>query len=144
MATLRLRLKRINLDQNGLTGPGSPVNAAVERAGKAAVKAVQEATPVRSGRLQDSWEYRIRQTPNFLFADIFVGQRAAGVGTPPNQYVRFVVYGTTGPIVSTTPGKNLKILGLGAPIYRGSVAGQEPNPFPARALKSIRKQNFEE
>lgn len=141
---LRLRLKRVNVDRAQLVAPGNPVYRAVERAGAAALAAVQEATPVRSGDLKEAWIVRLVQTPTRVLAEIVVSPSAPYSGTtPPAQYVRYVVFGTNGPIRSSS-GKQLKILNQGGGVtFRDEVAGQAANDFPARALRTIRKQSFE-
>lgn len=146
-ATLRLKLRNLNVNVDNLTEPGGLVYKAVERAGKAAVVAVQAETPVRSGALRDAWDFRIRTTPQgVVLAEIYVkgaqGRVAPGTPAEPSQYVRFVVFGTAGPIKSTRPGGVMKLGDSG--VFREQVRGQQANPFPQRVLRRIRKQDFEE
>lgn len=146
-ARLRLQLRNLSVDVNNLTEPGGLVYRAVERAGEAAVDAVKEATPVRSGALRDAWAYRVRTTPSgVVLAEIYVqgpqGRVAPGEEAAPSQYVRFVTFGTSGPIQSTRRGGAMRLKDDGT--FRFEVSGQAPNDFAARAVRTIRKQDFEE
>lgn len=147
MATrLRLSLRRLSVDVNNLTNPPSGlVYQAVERASKAAVAEVQANTPVRSGALRDAWTYRIRTTPTMVVGEIYVqgpqGRVAPGEKAAPSQYVRFVTFGTSGPIKSTRKDGVMRLSDDGS--YRLEVSGQQANDFAARAVKRIRKQDFE-
>ena len=146
---LRLKLRNLRVDVDNLTQPGGAVYKAVQRGGQAAVAAVQAETPVRSGALRDAWDYRIRTTPQgVVLAEIFVqgpqGRVGPGETAAPSQYVRFVVFGTNGPIRSTRSKGVLKIMDGRGPVFHDEVAGQAANPFPQRALRRIRKQDFEE
>ena len=146
---LRLSLRKVKVDVDNLTDPPSGlVYQAVSRAGQAAVDAVKDETPVRSGALRDAWAYRVRTTPSgVVLAEIYVkgpqGRVSAGEKAAPSQYIRFVTFGTSGPIKSTRPGGVMKISSGGAVIFRDQVAGQSANDFAAKAVKRIRKQDFE-
>jgi hypothetical protein len=141
---LRLRLRRVNIDNAVLVEKGGPVYAATERAAEAAVKLAKQEAPKRSGELADSLEYRLVQTPTRVVADIGAGPGIGQNGASFVDVLRWVTFGTTGPIVSTTLGKSMVLRNtLGSPLYRASVEGQEPNPFILRAVRRIRKSDFE-
>lgn len=140
---LRLRLRRVNLDTTVLMQPGGAVYEATKRAAEEAVKLAKQEAPKRTGGLADSIEYRIVSTPTKVIADIGAGRGVGANGTPYLDVMRYVTFGTTGPIRSTTPGKKMRLQGGGAVIYRDEVAGQAANPFLITAVRQIRRQSFE-
>lgn len=142
--SLRLRLRRVNLDTTVLMEPGGAVYEATKRAAEEAVKLAKQEAPKRSGDLAESIEYRIVRTPTKVVADIGAGPGSGSSGTPYLDQMRYVTFGTSGPIRSTTPGKNMSIQLLGGGvIFRKKVDGQSPNPFMQRAIRQIRRQSFE-
>lgn len=140
----RMRVKRVSLPPGNLLDPSSPVYKATEAAAQRAVEiAKQEAPKGRSGRLEDSIEYRIVKTPTRVIADIGPGLGSYGVGTPPAEYAKYVIFGTKGPIKSTTDKKKMKLFVAGGPLFRMYVAGQDPNPFLQRALNKVRAEDWQ-
>lgn len=139
-ARIRVRLNRVNLDREQLNGPDSPVYAATERAAQAAVELAKSEAPKRSGRLADSLEYRIVSTPRGPVADIGPGRGTSGVGTPPQEYAKYVIEGTDSPIYPET--SPVLVIRDGGPKYHLKVSGQEANPFLQRALRRIRKEDW--
>lgn len=137
---IRVRLKRVNLDRAQLNGPDSPVYTATERAAQAAVELARAEAPKRSGRLADSIEYRIYQTPRGPIADIGPGRGTSGVGTPPQEYARYVIEGTDSPIYPEV--SPVLVIRDGGPKYHLKVSGQAANPFLQRALKRVRREDW--
>lgn len=143
---IRLRLRNVNIDRAKLVERGGPIYAATERAAQRAVDLAKDTAPRRSGGLAESIEYRLVQTQNPLrvVADIGAGKGVGRQGATYLDVMRWVTLGTSTPIVSTQLGQVMVLRNtVGSPLYRVSVAGQEPNPFLQRALRRIRKQDFE-
>lgn len=140
-ANLRMRVRRVNLDLAKLVEPGGVVYEATDRAGKRAVELAQKEAPKRTGRLRDSIEYRIVTDGTKVIADVGPGRGALGVGTPPQEYAKFVIFGTDSPIEPVSG--DVLVIRDGGPKYHTKVSGQKANPFLQRALKQVRKEIFE-
>lgn len=139
---VRLRLRRVNLNREQFSEPGNPIYEAHVRATQAAVKLAKEDAPERSGRLKESIESRIYQTPSGnLVGDVGISNKAVGPGTPPQQYAIYVMEGTSSPILPVN--SNFLVIRDGGPVqYHRSVEGQSANPFLKRALNKVRKQDW--
>lgn len=137
-----VRLKYIKVDEDVLLEKGQPIYTATERAGRQAVRYVQDEIirmdAVDSGELYNSIDYEIFRSGRGL--SVAVGPKASSRAA---RYARYVHDGTKGPIRSKS-GKLMpvKLKGRTHVLLLSEVNGQEPKPYLANALKKIKTEDF--
>jgi hypothetical protein len=140
---VRVRLRRVKLDREQVIADGSDVYNATVRAGRAAVKHVQDELirfgAVDSGALYNSIDYRIHQAGGKIIADVGPYKDARVL-----KYAKYVHDGTRSPIPAAGP-KPMPVQIKGGPFLIVSrVRGQEAKPFLRNALKKVRQNDFYE
>ena len=145
--SVRMRLRRVDIDREEAMRNGSAMYTAMERMGDQSVKYVQDELirydAIDSGTLYNSIDYRIRQVGDRLIADVgpYKDEKAL-------VYAKYVHDGTANPGRPSIPqdGPKLmpvKIKGYGT-VFVTRVRGQEPKPYIANALKKVKAGDFYE
>lgn len=140
---LSVRLKYVRVDENALLAPGSAVYGSFQRAGRTAVRYVQDELirmdAVDSGELYNSIDYEIFRSGRGISVAVGPFKGDANV----QRYARYVHDGTRGPITTKPPGGVMPVKIKGGPLlFLKSVKGQDPKPYLANALKKVKATDF--
>lgn len=138
--SVSVRINYVRLKEDVIFGPGGVGYEAAKRAGRAAVRYVQDEIirfdAVESGELYNSIDYEIFRSGKGV--SVVVGPSGSD---RLQRYARYVHDGTTGPI--TADGKLMPVQIKGGPLlFLRSVKGQKAKPYVTNAMRKLKSEDF--